>query len=100
MANETSSDPVVSIPLSGHLTVQTVKKALADINQAIAKVDKALTVNLKDVELIDTAGLQLLLYVKSICARDNIQCQLVEASDPVSTYLQRFHICTIDGVLL
>ena len=81
-----------SIKISGDLTIFHAAEAKAPLLQDIDKLDRKVTLDLKDVTELDTAGVQLLLMLKKRVQAQGGTLKIAAHSAPVDQVLAALNL--------
>ena len=82
------SEDIVVVKLEGELTTEACEALRDTISDTLAQNRKALVLDLACVDFVDSAGLELLLWVRDYCRLSVIQFRLVGLSEPCKKILE------------
>jgi anti-sigma B factor antagonist len=76
----------------GELTIYTVAKAKSELLSPIDEGVDSVVLDLSAVSSLDTAGLQLILFAKSILADSNKRLRIKKSNEHIDSILQAFNL--------
>jgi anti-sigma B factor antagonist len=88
----TNSESGSTITLEGDLTIYTVATAKATILDDYESVIDPLTIDVKNITEIDTAGIQLLLFTKKTLSNSNKHLYLTSENPHVDSILENLSL--------
>lgn len=82
------------LSVEGELTIYSVAQAKQALFDDYAKYVSPIALDLESVSEIDTAGLQLLLFMQKILSDDNKKLHLTKSNEHVDAILKNLDVAT------